>query len=391
MRLTVPNIVFFGAIGFMADLFNFAGSQAEILTATFVFHATEFQLGILGACSSLFYAIPTLLTGLLSERVGRQPLVIAAIIGMGSSYAWGACAGSVQELYAVATLRALSTAMLWPPVMAWMARAVPPRKFSQFLGTYNVCWATGTFIGFWASGYLFEAYGWTSPFWSSAALAAALLVFVLIVSPRGGKGLALPADIQESDEDHHGLNAEQSRYFVRQGLIMAVAGSMAANAMLYIFPKVGEGLLSEIQISLLNSIRLAGQMLAFYLMGRYGLWHFRKWPLWTTAAMLCAGLLVIACGRTYSHFTAGALLIGFGFGAAFSICAYYALGLSRTKGKGSGMMETSIGIGGLSGPLLGGAVGAMASARIGLISVIAPVVLLTGISTLKRPVTADER
>lgn len=384
MRFTVPNIVFFGTIGFVADLFNFIGAQSEILTATFSFHATGLQLGILGACSSLLYMLPTLFTGVFSERVGRKPLVMAAVIGMGASYTWGAYASGMGELYCVAGLRSLSTALLWPPVMAWMAKIVPPRKLSKFLGAYNLCWASGIFFGFWGGGALFQKFGQSSPFLVAASLAVALLIFVIIVNPSGGKGGFVPSNGESCEPDDHGLDPTQVRFFMKQGLLMVIAGSLAASAALYIFPKVGQGLLTEVQISLLNSFRMVGQMVAFYLMGRLSSWHYRQWPVWTIASSLVVGLIVLASGSNYPQFIIGILLIGFGFGGGYSMCAYYVLGLCETKGKGSGVMETSIGAGGLAGPLLSGTVASVSSARTGILSGFAPVLLFTFIALRKR-------
>lgn len=385
MRIILPNLLFFCIIGFVADLFNFAAAQAEILTATFVLGASELQLGILGAIGSLCYALPVMLTGLLSDRLGRRPLALAGITSMGISYVWGAHADSIQELYCIAALRSLATSMLWPPVMAWMARAVPPRKLPRFLGAYNVSWATGTFFGFWGAGYLFQNFGWTSPFWAAAALAAFLVLFVFAVHPRGGKGIAPPMDSDGNEPHDHGLTPQQVHYFIRQGLLMVSAGSIAAGAALYLFPKVGAETLTEVQISLLNSFRLAGQVLAFYLMGRFVFWHFRRWPVWMLVTLLTAGLAILSTGHHYYQFIAGCILVGFGFGTGFSMCAFYALGLSTSKGRGSGSMETMIGAGGFAGPLLGGAVSTVAGARVGIFSGFLPILVFAWYGTRKRP------
>jgi len=374
VRFKVPNIVFFGSIGFTADLFNFAAAQAEILAGTFVFHGSGLQLGIVGACTNVFYALTTLIAGLLSERLGRRPLILAGLTGLAVSYLWGAYISSIRELYLVVSLRAVATAFLWPPLMAWMARAVPPKKFSRFLGTYNLSWALGAFFGFWGAGYLFQNFGWTTPFLTAFLLAASLIVCVLLVDPEGGNGIAA-FDEAADDDSHHGLDPQQAYYFVRQGLLAVVTGTVAISVGLYIFPKVAQDLLSEVQISLLNSLRLAGQMITFFLMGRYGAWHFKKWPVWMMALILCLGLVLLATGYSFAVFVLGFLLLGVGFGAGFSMCAYYALGLSRTKGKGSGLMETMIGTGGLSGSLLGGVMANLANARMGLLSTIVPVII----------------
>jgi hypothetical protein len=166
---------------------------------------------------------------------------------------------------------------------------------------------------------------------------------------------------------------------------MAGAGAIAAGSALYLFPKVGEETLTEVQISLLNSIRLVGQMLAFYLMGRFSLWHFKRWPVWMLVFLLGSGLGIMAAGQSYLHYIAGCVLIGFGFGTGFSMCAYYALGLSTSKGRGSGFMETMIGAGGLTGPLFGGAVANMSTARTGIFSGFLPIALCAWIAIRKQP------
>ena len=88
---------------------------------------------------------------------------------------------------------------------------------------------------------------------------------------------------------------------------------------------------------------------------------------------------LMASGNSYPIYVLSYLCIGLGNGAGYALCAYYALGLLRKKGKGSGMMETTIGLGGLGGSLLGGEVGRVANARIGILSGIIPAVLAVSI------------
>lgn len=387
MKLRVPNLLFFGAIGFTADLVNFGAAQAEIFAATFTFKASSLQLGILGALSSLFYAVPTLLMGMASEKLGRRPLVIMATLGLGLTYAWGAVAGSIRELYLVTSMRSVATAMLWPPVMAWMARAVAPEKFSRFLGAYNLSWASGTFIGFWGAGYLFQIAGKPMPFWVCAAIAAALLAFVVITMPEGGLGQSLAADEQEPAQNSHAAQmTEPTRlFYMKQGLLMAAMGILSASIALFIFPKVGQDFLSEVQLSMLNSLRILGQMIAFFMLGRLASWHYRRWPIFTMAGLLLVGHLFLGGGNIFATVAAGYLLIGLGFGMGFSMCAYYALGLAKKKGTGSGLMETMIGAGGLAGSLIGGSVAYATNPRVGIVVGALPVLVCAFLSTRKMP------
>ncbi|MGI8905741.1 MAG: MFS transporter [Candidatus Sumerlaeaceae bacterium] len=379
MRLPVSNVAFFCLIGFLGDCLNFTAVQSEIFLAAGIFHARELQLGLLGAATSLGYALPAMWAGVLSERMGRRPLCTFGVLGLLLSYLVIPYVQTLPQLYAICFLRSVFSAFLWVPLMAWMARAQDHEGLSGLLGKYNVSWALGILSGFYLAGVMFTGYGWRSGFHVSAGLAFVLLMFIFCCEPQGGRGA--PADVDE--QPVHGLEVHEVRHFVRQGLLMLTIGNFLSALVLYMFPRVGGGIVHEQGQSLLNVIRLTGQVSAFVLFGYTVNWHFRRWPLLLCGAFLCVGVLLVAVGARFAVYAAGFGLVGAGFGIAFTMSAFYALGLSESKGKGSGMMETLVGSGSLLGPLYGGAIGQMSGPRMGVVAGLIPLALIFGWAMMK--------
>lgn len=371
-RIPVPNVVFFCAIGIIADSFNFIAIQSEIFIADSLFGATELQLGILGALASLGYALPAFATAMWSERVGRRPLCLLAFAGLAVAYLLMPHVQNVWQVCTVSFLRAMFTACLWPPLMAWMAELERHERLSRLLGWYNISWSGGILTGFYLAGLLFTYMGWKSGFYVPAGLAVLMFFFVGLCTPGGG---SIPAGV-EIEPDTVRTNPSRVQHFVRQGLTLMGLGMLVSSLVMYLFPKVGAGHVDEQGQSLLNTARMGGVMAAFIMMGRSHRWHYRQWPLWLCLGSLAIGPCLLYATNIYALYVAGFILIGFGFGISFMLSSFYALGLLDTKGKGSGMMETLIGSGGLIGPLFGGAIGSVTTPRIGILSGLVPVVLL---------------
>jgi MFS family permease len=263
--------------------------------------------------------------------------------------------------------------------MAWMANAESHDRLSGLLGKYNVSWAAGILSGFYLAGVTFTRFGWQSGFYFSAALGALLFLFILLCEPHGGGG----APAEASAESEHGLHAHEVSYYVRQGLLMLTAGQFLSSLVLYMFPKIVGDEVHESGQSLLNVAKMAGQVLAFLVFGHTTGWHYRRWPLLVCAGSMALGILLVASGHRFPAYTFGSVLLGWGFGIAFTMSAFYALGLSESKGQASGTMETLIGGSSVAGPLYGGVIGRWTTARGGVLAGLLPLAVSFGFSIVK--------
>lgn len=364
-RIAVSNRLFFYSIGFSADGFNFVAVLAETFLASNVLHATPLQMGILGTLSALGYALPSFWAGLLSERLGRRSMCLFAVAGMLLTYLVTPHVRAIHVLYAVSFARSVATSCLWAPLMAWMSEICDMASLSGMLGGYNISWATGIMVGFWAGGYTYEHLGPAVPFHIAAAYAFILLAFMAICTPQRD---ALHTSNQEFPE--HDVH-----YFVRQGLLYVTMGCFVTGLVIYMLPKLVASQMGETAQGMLHVTRMAGQVTAFVVLSNTDAWHFRRWPSHSCAACFGAGLLLVALSPHYGVNIVGFFLLGVGVGVGYMMSIYYTMALVRTKGLGSGLQESLVGTGNLLGPLFGGTVANYSTPRTSVLAGVLPLAL----------------
>ncbi len=369
-RLTVSSRAFFYTIGFSADAFNFAPILAESFLASSRFHATEMEMGILGAANALGYALPCMMTGLMSERVGRRRMCAIAAAGILAVNVEEPFLGSVRGLCVAGFLRMFATGFLWPPLMAWFTETTGPRRFSRFLGGYNVSWAAGILVGFLVGGWTYQRLGAGASFGFGAVFSGALLVALFAFDPR-------PEPDREGDEPVCAPpDAAAARNLVILGLLLLTCGCFLSSLVLYLFPKLAGASVSEEVQSRLHVLRMAGQVAAFFVLTHTVAWHNKRWPMTATLLAFAAGIVLASAGPRLALSAPGFALLGVGNGIAYMLSAYYALALVKTKGLGSGLQETLIGTGYLLGPLYGGALATIRGTQWAVVAGLLPVALL---------------
>lgn len=366
-RLPIPNRLFFYTCGFATDCFNYVAILAEAFFAHKVLHATEFEMGLLGAAGALGYTLPCIYTGLWSERFGRRRLCLIATAGQLIAYLAAPHATAVGWLCGISFFRSLATSFYWPPLMAWMGETTTRGALSGVVGGYNVSWAMGILVGFGSCGVLFEHVSPRAPFFAAAGLAAITFVFIALCTPRC-------ANLENHDHD---LTPNDVRSFVRQGLSLNCLGYFLSALVLYLFPKVAGDQLGEAQQGLLQATRMVGQVLLFFLLTHTTVWHFRRWPVLLCLVMYGLSVLGVSLSHQYSVYLASFFLMGCGCGMSYTLSAYYVLALSKSKGFGTGVQEALIGTGNLLGPLFGGTVATLATPRGAVAATLVPIALVT--------------
>ena len=350
--MPVSNRLFFYTIGFAGDCFNYAAIISETFLANKILHASELQMGVLGA-TSIAYALASVWTGMLSDRVGKRSLLLLATAGMALAYFLAPHSPSVLVLCCISTLRALSTSFLWPPLMAWMTETSGRASFSGVLGGYNITWASGMLVGLFLGGWLFEYIGPMTPFYFAGAFSIVTFFFILFCTPQQA----------ELTMEHHDMPRGDVSYYVRQGMMMIVITHIVVQLVLYLFPKVVGNTMGETAQSTLHALRMAGQISAFILMTSKSGWHFKNWPIWLAVLLAATSLVIISLVQSFAWFALGFWLLGMSMGVAFMLSAYYALSLMQRKGLGSGLQETLVGFGNMCGPLYGGVIATVATPR----------------------------
>jgi MFS family permease len=141
---------------------------------------TLVEIGVLAATYPGVWAVGQIVTGGLSDRVGRKPLIVGgmllqaaaiAAIGLGSTFAVWLLASAILGL---------GTAMVYPTLLATIADVADPAWRGSAIGVYRLWRDLGFAIGAIMAGVIADALGMRAAIGAVAALTCASGLIVLV-------------------------------------------------------------------------------------------------------------------------------------------------------------------------------------------------------------------
>jgi MFS family permease len=141
---------------------------------------TLVEIGVLAATYPGVWAVGQIVTGGLSDRVGRKPLIVGgmllqaaaiAAIGLGSTFAVWLLASAILGL---------GTAMVYPTLLATIADVADPAWRGSAIGVYRLWRDLGFAIGALMAGVIADALGMRAAIGAVAALTCASGLIVLV-------------------------------------------------------------------------------------------------------------------------------------------------------------------------------------------------------------------
>ncbi|MBP7410452.1 MAG: MFS transporter [Methanoculleus sp.] len=129
----------------------------------------------------LIFSIPM---GLLSDRVGRRPLIIAGMLLLALATALFAFSTTVTHLIAARAIQGVSAAATWSAGLALLADTSEPSRLGERMGVALSAVSLGIILGPVVGGLLFEYLGYTATFLIPAVLVALVGIAVLAVPVR---------------------------------------------------------------------------------------------------------------------------------------------------------------------------------------------------------------
>jgi MFS family permease len=131
------------------------------------------RIGVLAAVYPAVWGTGQLLTGTLSDRVGRKPLIVAGMLTQAVALGLVAAADTFAVWVVAAALLGAGTAMVYPTLLAAVGDVAHPVWRARAVGVYRL-WRDGGFaVGALLSGVLADAFGVRAAVWSVAGLTAA--------------------------------------------------------------------------------------------------------------------------------------------------------------------------------------------------------------------------
>jgi MFS family permease len=131
------------------------------------------QVGLLAALYPAVWGLGQLLTGPLSDRLGRKPLITAGMLLQALALAGTAMAGSFLPWAASAILLGIGTAMVYPTLLAAISDVANPSWRATAVGVYRLWRDAGFAVGALLAGLVADLAGLAAAVWVVAALTAA--------------------------------------------------------------------------------------------------------------------------------------------------------------------------------------------------------------------------
>jgi predicted MFS family arabinose efflux permease len=131
------------------------------------------QIGVLAALYPAVWGLGQLVTGALSDRTGRKPLIAAGMLVQAGALALVAASHTFALWALAAVLLGAGTAMVYPTLLAAVGDVAHPAWRARAVGVYRL-WRDGGFaVGALAAGLLADAFGIATAIAAVAALTAA--------------------------------------------------------------------------------------------------------------------------------------------------------------------------------------------------------------------------
>ena len=131
------------------------------------------QVGLLAALYPAVWGLGQLLTGPLSDQLGRKPLITAGMLLQAVALAGTALAGSFLPWAASATLLGVGTAMVYPTLLAAIGDVAHPSWRATAVGVYRLWRDAGFAVGALLAGLVADLAGLVAAIWVVATLTAA--------------------------------------------------------------------------------------------------------------------------------------------------------------------------------------------------------------------------
>jgi MFS family permease len=131
------------------------------------------QVGLLAALYPAVWGLGQLLTGPLSDRLGRKLLITAGMLVQAVALAGTALAGSFLPWAASAILLGVGTAMVYPTLLAAISDVAHPSWRASAVGVYRLWRDAGFAVGALLAGLAADLAGLEAAVWVIAVLTAA--------------------------------------------------------------------------------------------------------------------------------------------------------------------------------------------------------------------------
>jgi MFS family permease len=138
------------------------------------------RIGVLAALYPAVWGLGQLVTGGLSDRVGRKPLIVGGMLTQAVAIGWIAATTGLAPWALGAIGLGAGTAMVYPTLIAAIGDVAHPSWRARSVGVYRL-WRDGGFaVGALFAGVLADSFSITAAIWAVAGLTALSGIVVMV-------------------------------------------------------------------------------------------------------------------------------------------------------------------------------------------------------------------
>ncbi|WML39821.1 MFS transporter [Neobacillus sp. OS1-2] len=312
--------------------------------------ANPTELGLLMAVYSLMQLIFAPLWGQVSDRIGRKPVMMIGIAGLGLSFLIQAMSSELWMLFAARILGGILSSANMPTAMAYVADITTEENRGKGMGIIGAATGLGFVFGP-AIGGIFSKISLSTPFYlaSGSSFITLILVFILLKESKQKKSHTS----KEKTSIWKAFNGAVSVLFFVQLLISLSLSGLEATFAYFAAKKAG---LDAIQLGYIFMIMGFGSaMVQGGLVGRLT----KKYG---ESSVIQGGMIVSAIGfglilLVHNFTTAAIYLTIFGLGNGVirpSVSSLLTKKSTAGHGSSTGLLSSFDSLGRIIGPPLGG-------------------------------------
>jgi len=128
------------------------------------------RIGVLVALYPAVWGLGQLVTGALSDRVGRKPFIVGGMLIQAVAIGWIAATSGFVPWAVGALALGIGTAMVYPTLLAAIGDVAHPRWRASAVGVYRLWRDAGFAVGAILAGIIADAFGIAPAIWSIAIL-----------------------------------------------------------------------------------------------------------------------------------------------------------------------------------------------------------------------------
>jgi len=257
----------------------------------------------------------------------------------------------IWTMIAASTLAGAAMSLFWPFLMTWVSADYEGAILNRRLGTYNGMWSAAAIMGPLMSGVLVEMNTLGPIVVGLACLALCFVLLCLAHDKSAGTAASVkPVNAPEICFDRKLLL--RFKWMARVALFCSwVCLGVSRSQFALLFTSMG---FSEMQFGIIITLFGICNFVVLTGTGRFGFWHFKPAMLLGVQMVLALSLFLIIFGRTLWAFVPAFVIMGSGFGFAYSSHLYYGACGSKKRSAQMSIHEVTISLGVIVGSGVGG-------------------------------------